>query len=97
MRLTKHGKERIEERIGLRGGLADKVALRALAEGVSHGDTVGSLKKYLDSLFFKNRSANNMRVFMEKVFIFNGETLITVLPLPHKYKKVINKMKDVDG
>jgi hypothetical protein len=33
-----------------------------------------------------------MRVYHEKVFIFRGEVLITVLPLPHNLCDLANKI-----
>lgn len=66
----------------------------ALEKGITHGDTKGSFNRYLTSLYFFNKTANNIRVYDYFVYIFADQTLITVLPLPYKYKRdYINSLK----
>ncbi len=44
------------------------------------------MKKYLDSIFFEHKNANNLRIHNCHVFVFHNETLITAWPVPHKYQ-----------
>ena len=92
MKLTKHGKRRIKQRANI--GKSDKkvknVAKKALERGYRHNETKGSLNKYITSLYFKNQEANNIRIYNNFVWIFVHTKLITVFPLPTKFKENFN-------
>lgn len=89
--ITRHGKERIKKRLGKKIPL--DIAQKALNYGIKHSDASGSLAKYFDYLFFShNGTGNNVRIYNEKVFIFNQDTLITVTDLPHCYQKSVSKL-----
>ena len=88
--VTRHAKERIHERMGLGKNNTNRIADIALEKGLAHGETKGKLRKYLSSLFLTHGVGNNMRVYAEKVFVFQGNRLITVLPLPNDFKKIAN-------
>ena len=92
MKLTKHGKNRLKKRLGASKKNVEKIAQDALQNGITHSEAKGRLSKYLDKLFFQHQTATNMRVYHEKVFIFRGEVLITVLPLPHNLCDLANKI-----
>lgn len=93
VKVTKHGRLRTKDRTGLSKGLAEKNAVKAYALGLRHGETRGNLNRYLTSLYFKNKSANNLRVYHRYVYIFHDETLITILPLPRDLCKVADKLE----
>ena len=69
-----------------------RLAQAALAGGIRRKDTTGSLRRYLDYVYHYNETADNIRVYAEKVWIFAGDTLITVLDLPSKYKGRANEL-----
>lgn len=92
MELTKHGEERIRKRIGINKKSINKMKKLAFDKGVAHKDVIGSLKKYYDYLFFKNKTATNVRIYSNYVWIFTNDKLVTVFPMPNKYKNVINKI-----
>lgn len=92
MRITNHGYQRINERVGLSKDAAEKMASKALERGIKHSDTTGSLNKYLSFLFFHNKTANNCRIYGEHVYLFKGTILITVLHLENKYKQAVQKI-----
>lgn len=95
MRITRHGKKRLKERVGLSKSAEASMPAKALSVGMCHSDATGRLKKYFDFLFFHNYSATNVRIFGEHVYVFNGDdTLITVLPLPNEHKKSVKKFFD---
>lgn len=82
MRNTTHGSKRLKQRAG-HSKKNDRVLKLALDRGLRHSDTKGQLNKYITKLYFKNRSAENIRVYQGKVFLFTrNEVLITVLDLP---------------
>lgn len=89
--LTVHGEERIKDRIGKKINI--DIANKALNNGISHSETTGSLKRYIDSLYFRNQSANNIKIYNYNVYIFVNTLLITILMLPNKYKSTVDKIK----
>lgn len=90
--VTHHAHKRIRERVGLPKCAAQKTAQRALTDGVRREDTHGSLRRYLDALYHYNEQCDSIRVWAEKVYIFAGHTLVTVLDLPQRYKNRANGM-----
>lgn len=86
MRVTKHAEQRARERLGIPTRAVARMAAAALADGAPHSAFAGSMKRYLDSVFFSHGNATNMRVFNQHLFIFSGEKLITAWALPAKYR-----------
>lgn len=86
-RVTNHAARRTKERLGLPKKLSHKNAENALRYGIRHSDTSGSLNRYISVLYWKHETANNVRIYCNNVYIFHGETLITIFPLPQKYRK----------
>lgn len=89
MLVTKHAKERIKERCGLKEKSADRMAKIAYEKGLRHCDLTGNLKKWVDGLYFKNRAANQIRLCGDKAYIFQNEKLITVMQIPHNLIKEV--------
>lgn len=92
-KVTDHATKRTKERLGLPKKLATKNAERALQEGLRHRDTGGSLFRYIESLYWKDRTANNVRIYCNYVYIFHDSLLITVYPLPQRYRKTVDKLR----
>lgn len=90
---TRHSKQRTKDRLGLSKKLADKKAQEALDFGLRHGELVGQLKKYATSLYFYNETANNIRIYQQKVYIFRDTKLITILNLPQNLCTVASKLQ----
>lgn len=71
------------------------MAQRAFHDGICHSQTKGELNKWITSLYFKNKSANNIRIYGDKAYIFCDEILVTVLQVPsylrNNLKMMINK------
>jgi len=90
-----HAKKRMKERLGTNKQAAHRIAVNALNKGITHSDTSGSLKRFMDALFLSHRTASNMRIYNNAVFIFDKmEHLITVIPVPGKYYKSVKKIND---
>ena len=49
--------------------------------------------KEIEEPFEKNQTANNVRIYCDNVYIFHNETLITVFPLPQKYRKTAEQIR----
>lgn len=84
--VTKHAIKRFKQRVGLPKSACQKQAELAYRNGISHGDVTGNARKFLDKLFLIHRSANQLRVYGEHVYLFAGTTLITVMHLPNNLK-----------
>ena len=90
--VTIHAGRRIRERIGVNKKAIQTISDRALIKGLSHNELKGKLKQYIDALYFKRSTANNIKVYAEKVYIFNENILITVVSLPTGLKRIANKL-----
>lgn len=91
--ITEHAYERSKERLGFDRTVTDKIAHKAFNDGINHGQAKGRLGKYFDKLYFEYKTANNIRVYGENIFLFNKTTLLTVYQLPHDLKKLAQKSK----
>jgi hypothetical protein len=76
------------------GKSMDRLADIAFEKGLTHAETSGSLHAYLTSLYFYNGTADNIRIYGDKVYIFCNQVLVTVLDLPNKYKNAVRKLMD---
>ena len=85
---TEHAIERAKDRCGLNKSAAKRMSDRVLIIGKTHGDFSGAFKKYLDKLYFKYKTANNMRVYGQYIYLFNGNLLMTILNKPSKFRSV---------
>jgi hypothetical protein len=97
--LTRHSRQRAEERLGLRADSFQRLAQRALDSGLTHAQTTGPLKRYLSKIYLDGgHRANNLRIYGHHIYLFgdNGDTtasvLLTVVPLPNEFKKIVAKL-----
>lgn len=91
--VTDHAKQRTKDRLGVSKKIANKVASKALEHGITHASAKGNLKSYLDKLYLSHKTANNIRVYNRKIYIFDGHILITVLNLPNNLIKIADKLQ----
>lgn len=93
MIVTRHGDKRTRKRVGVNRSTVERLARKALADGITRYDAKGGLRRYLDYLYHYNESAGNIRVWSEKVWIFTDRNiLVTVLDLPQRYKNRANSI-----
>lgn len=92
MNISNHARKRMKERCGFNRKAQDRMAEKAFGEGITHKRTKGRLHKWVTSLFFKNCNANNIRLYGDNAYIFCGETLVTVIPIPSNLKKDFERM-----
>ena len=89
MIVSKHGAKRVRKRFGVPKKAVAQVVSRAFFEGRCHADCNGSLRRYLDKQFFSGgERANNMRISSGYLWLFRGNTFMTLWPLPGKYRKI---------
>lgn len=97
--VTKHAEKRLRERMGLGKKSVQRAAEMAFDKGIKHAETTGNLNKWITSLYFNNKTANNIRLYNDKAWIFVGKNLITVLQIPASLKKsvkdVLNRRQNV--
>lgn len=95
MHVSRHGEQRSRERLGVPKRAVARMADAALKTGAKHSDFSGSMRRYLDGVFLEHGKPNNMRVYNQHLFLFSGETLITVWPVPPKYRNAaMNATRD---
>ena len=92
--ISKHSKKRCKERLGLSKNNTDKVAEKALKNGIHYYDASGSLKRYIGYLYEShNRIANNIVIYNRNVYIFQNNRLITLIHLPNQYLEISDKIQ----
>lgn len=87
--VTKHAEKRLRERLGLNKKAVQRAAEMAYEKGIKHAETHGNLNKWVTSLYFNNKSANNIRIYNDKAWIFADQNLITVFQIPTSLKKSV--------
>lgn len=95
--ITKHGREKLHERINLMDKGADRITKRALKHGIKHSETYGELKSWLSGKYLSRHSANDLRIYKNNLFVFCNSILVTVYPLPEKYAEMIEECVDPDA
>lgn len=93
MIITKHAMQRIRKRVGVTVKGAERIATRALENGITHNDTNGTLNHYMSRQFLKYRTANNLRIWCNFVYVFCNDTLVTVFQLPPELRKYAEKIR----
>ena len=92
-KITKHAYERAKERFKWKPKTLDRMVPKAFENGITHAETKGQLKKYLDSLWHRNKSVNNIRIYGEDVYFFSDYTLITLYRIPSDLTKNLKYIK----
>ena len=90
--VTKHAETRMKERCGFNKHSSERMAKKAFEDGVTHAQTKGRLNRWITKLYFKNRSANNIRLYGDNAYIFCETTLVTVIPIPNELKRDLKSM-----
>lgn len=94
IQISKHAEARLHERCGINRKSTQRIAEKAFNEGIQHSQTKGNLKKWVTSLYFNNKAANNIRLYGDKAYIFGGEVLITVLQIPSNLRNDMRSLVD---
>ena len=91
--VSRHAYERLHERCGLGRKAATRMAEKAFYIGMKHSDTKGQINRWITSLYFNNKNANNIRLYGNFAYIFCNKILVTVLEIPNNLK---NRWKPKD-
>lgn len=92
MKITSHARQRMKERCGFNDKTQERMAQKALSDGITHAQTTGRLNKWITGLYFRNTNANNIRIYGDNAYIFCGSTLVTVIRVPENIRKDMQKM-----
>lgn len=84
VKVTRHARKRLHERDGIGKSAVQRRAQLALDRGYQHWQTKGRLKRWLSEQWEYKQTANGMRVYGDKLYIFSGSTLVTVLQIPQE-------------
>lgn len=90
---TRHGAKRTKERVGISKKIADSNAERAHLNGVPAKEISGSLRRYIDGLYIRSKTLDEIRVYNCNVYLFSNGNLITVMPLPQKYRSTATSLQ----
>lgn len=91
--VSRYAYERLHERCGLSRKAATRMAEKAFYIGMKHSDTKGQINRWITSLYFNNKNANNIRLYGNFAYIFCNKILVTVLEIPNNLK---NRWKPKD-
>jgi hypothetical protein len=83
----------VKDRLGLSKKLAKKKGQEALDYGLRHSEVKGHLRRFIDKTYLAKRTADNIRIFNQKVYLFDSNVLITVINLPQNLCRTANKMQ----
>jgi len=86
--ITHHAYIRARQRFSLKPEALERVAGRALQEGLCRSQVTGRLARYFDKLWLQERKARNIRLYGEFLFLFHQDTLITLWQLPNGLRKL---------
>lgn len=92
IKVSRHAEMRIRERQGLNKKSIERMAQKAFDKGIRHEQTKGNLNKWLTSKYFVNQQANNLRIYGDYLYVFDGNILVTVFRVPNNLLKNIDDM-----
>lgn len=87
--ITDHAYQRAKERLSWGKETIERMAKKAYFEGIRHKDTKGKLNKYITSLWSERKTANNIRIYGENIYLFSRNVLLTVYHLDAKMRKTL--------
>lgn len=92
--VTKHASKRIRKRLNVSKSSVDTNAEQAYLNGVTHAETSGSLNRYINMLYLSNTNhANHIVLYNQYVYFFKGRTLITMMLIPQRYRKIAERLQ----
>lgn len=95
--VTRHAADRMRERGGLNRKSIQRIANQVYFNGYPIERTKGRLRKWMYKISKSNPSAQNLRIYGDKLYIFSNEVLITVFNIPNNLKKDLAKMIDKES
>lgn len=80
--ITKHAYTRMKERNGWNKKAATRMVSRIYSDGVRPEQVKGYLKKWVNTKYEYMNDGDEYVLFGDKLYIFNGMTMLTVFPIP---------------
>ena len=80
--ITKHAYTRMKERNGWNKKAATRMVSRIYNDGIRPEQIKGYLKNWVHTKYEYSNLGNEYILFGDKLYIFNGKTMLTVLPTP---------------
>jgi hypothetical protein len=87
--ITKHACKRFKQRTGLPKRIMKRQATNAKNDGVPLESLSGQIKTYLKEISEKTLAKTEPRLYQGFIWIFIGNQLITLYPLPGQYSKYL--------
>ena len=84
MIITEHAEHRSRERLGIPRKAVPRTALKALKHGIRADDFTGPIRRFLDGR--RHNNGGDYIVYGQHLFVFKGETLVTVFQLPAEFR-----------
>lgn len=97
MTVTNHAKQRAKERCGINKKSVERIANKALENGIRHCECNGCLKKWVDKQYLSYMKANNIRLYGDKAYLFRENLLITIIQIPNDLIKNVKQIKERKG
>jgi hypothetical protein len=91
--ITKHAYKRAKERMGVNKNALNRIAKRAFEKGLKQSDVNGKIKEVFEILYNTEKTANNIRIYGEFIYIFADNRLLTVIQVNNEYKNYIKNHK----
>lgn len=94
LQISRHAYDRAKSRFRWKPKVLDKMAHRAFHEGIKHCDTKGRVNKYITETFFAYKTATNIRIHGDVVYLFSSKgILITLYSLPSEFREYVKAFK----
>lgn len=82
--ISEHGYARLKQRNGWSRKASARMIGKVYQNGLRPDQVKGYLKNWINNKADYGKAGNEFVLFGEKLYIFNGNTMITVLPTPSK-------------
>lgn len=92
--ITNHANERIKERVGIKSQRAKEAyVMKAYYEGLREKDCSGASLKLIQRRKRDEFTDRDLVLYRDQIFVFDGHSLVTVLPVDYDYLKIMNKAR----
>lgn len=82
--ITKHAYSRLKKRNGWSRRTAERMIPRIYSDGLRPSQVKGYLKTWINTKYDYSNDGDEYILFGEKLYIFNGMAMLTVLPVPSR-------------
>ena len=82
--ISKHAYLRMKERNGWSKKTSTRMIRKVYQEGLRPEQIKGYLKGWVNNKADSSQEGNEFILFGEKLYVFNGNTMLTVLPIPSR-------------